>query len=91
MNNYIKYLIDKYYKYRDVDQSYGRYEKFSYGEIHNSIFKRFKAKTYFVKEERFEELCEYLYWRIDRTIQGKRNKANGIRNYSSFIEYVNAT
>jgi hypothetical protein len=90
MNNYIKYLIDKYYKYREADKSYGRFENFSYGEIHNSIFRKFKAKTYFVREERFTELYEYLYWRIDRTIQGKRNKAYGISNYPTFVEYMDS-
>lgn len=87
MNNYIKYLIDKYYKYRDADLSYGRFEKFNYGEIHKTIQSKFKAKTYFIKQEKFQELCEYLYWRIDRTIQGKRNKSNGIKNYEPFEEY----
>lgn len=87
MNNYIKYLIDKYFKYREADSSYGRYEKFNYGEIHKTIQSKFKAKTYFIKQEKFQDLCEYIYWRIDRTIQGKRNKANGIKNYESFEDY----
>lgn len=88
MNNYIKYLIDRYYKYREADSSYGRFEKFNYGEIHRTIQSKFKAKTYFIKQEKFQMLCEYLYWRIDRTIQGKRNKANGIKNYDSFENYL---
>ena len=37
MNNCIKSLIDKYYKYREADSIYGRFEKFNYGEIHRTI------------------------------------------------------
>ena len=51
------------------------------------FIEQFKVKTYFIKQEKFQDLCEYLYWRIERTIQGKRNKSNGIKNYESFEEY----
>jgi hypothetical protein len=88
MNNYIKYLIERYYKYREADSSYGRFDKFSYSEIHRSIQSKFKAKTYFIPEEKFNELCVYLYDRIDKTIQGKRNKSNGVKNYATFEEYL---
>ncbi|MBK6914201.1 MAG: HNH endonuclease [Ignavibacteriales bacterium] len=88
MNNYVKYLIDRYYNYRKVDSSYGRFDKFNHSEIHTSIQSRFKAKTYFIPEEKFNELCVYLYDRIDKTIQGKRNKSNGVKNYETFEEYL---
>lgn len=88
MNNYIKYLIDRYYKYREADSSYGRFDNFSHGEIHRTIQSRFKARTYFIPEEKFVELCEYLYDRIEKTIQGKRNKANGVKNYDTFEQYT---
>lgn len=88
MNNYIKYLIDRYYDFRKADKSYGRNDNFHHSEIHTTIRKKFKAKTYYIKQEKFQDLCEYIYWRIEKTIQGKRNKANGIKNYNSFEEYL---
>lgn len=88
MNNYIKYLIDRYYDYRKADNSYGRNDNFHHSEIHTTIRKKIKAKTYYIKQEKFQDLCEYIYWRIDKTIQGKRNKSNGIKNYNSFEEYL---
>lgn len=88
MNNYVQYLIDRYYKYRKVDSSYGRFDNFSHSEIHRTIQSKFKAKTYFIPEEKFAALCDYLYDRIEKTIQGKRNKANGVKNYDTFEEFI---
>jgi len=92
MKNYVDYLIKHYYDYRKADSSFGAFghaRKFHHAEIHNSIQSKFNAKTSFIPETRFEEVCVYLKQRIDRTILGKRNRARGIFNYRSFREFLN--
>lgn len=84
---YIDYLLKRYYDYRKADASYGRFAPFSHAEIHTTIHSRFKAKTFFIHLSRFAELCDYIKSRVDQTIQGKRNRANGIPNYDSFERY----
>jgi hypothetical protein len=39
-------------------------------------------------EERFSDLCFYLQRRIDNTILGKKQKANGFKNYILYSEYL---
>ncbi len=87
-NNYIQHLVKRYYDFRNADSGYGAKRPFHYGVIHKNIESKFKAKTYFIPEERFEELATYLKGRINATIQGKRNKSNGVKNYSTFEEYL---
>jgi hypothetical protein len=89
--NYLDYLIHRYYDYRKADSSFGAFdhaEKFHYAEIHKSIRKRFKARTFYVLIHRFQEECQYIQERIAKTILGKRNKSRGISSYKSFDEYV---
>ena len=91
MKNYVDHLIKRYYDYRKADSGYGAYKhsnKFHHAEIHKSIQSRFKAKTFFVPETRFEEVCSYLKERIDKTILGRTQRSRGISNYSSFDDYV---
>lgn len=90
MKNYIDYLVKKYYDYRKADPSFGAYEhgaRFHHAEIHTTIQRKFKAKTFFVPEFRFQEECAFIKARIDRTILAKRNKSQGIENYRSFEEF----
>lgn len=84
---YIDYLIKRYFDYKKLDAYYSNNQKFNHAEIHNTVFHNFKAKTFFIPVGRFEELSDYLKFRIDRTIAGKRNQSNGVRNYDSFDEY----
>jgi hypothetical protein len=86
--NYIQYLITRYYKYREADKSYGATRAFAHAEIYKSIESKFKVKTNFVPEHRFEELSNYLKQRIDRTILGKNNAKKGNRNYESFEDFL---
>jgi HNH endonuclease len=91
MKNYLDYLIKRYFDYRKGDVSFGAYShsrKFHPAEIHTSINSKFKAKTFFVPEHRFEEECSFIKQRIDGTILGKRNKASQIPNYRSFNEFL---
>ena len=84
---YVDYLIKRYFEYRKADASYGRSHPFNYPEIHRTIQSKFKAKTFFIHVSRFEELCDYIKNRVNRTIQGGRNRSHGIPNYDSFEEY----
>jgi hypothetical protein len=86
--NYIRHLVKRYHDFRKADSSYGAKRSFHYGAIHKNIESKFKAKTYFIPEEKFEDLATYLQGRINATIQGKRNKSNRIKNYSTYEEYL---
>ena len=86
--NYIKYLVDRYHKYREADGSFGRSQRFHYAVLFKNIEAKFKAPTYFIPEARFGELVDYLHDRIDNTILGRVNSKRGIANYESFDEYV---
>jgi len=85
---YIDYLIKRYFDYRQADASYGSFRPFSHAEIHTTIQRKFKAKTFFIHVSRFKELCDYIKSRVDQTIQGKRNHSRGVPNYDSFESYA---
>ena len=84
---YIDYLIKRYYDYRQADASYGSFRPFSHAEIHATIQRRFKAKTFFIHVSRFEELCDFIKGRVNQTIQGRNNRSRGIPNHDSFEKY----
>lgn len=89
--NYIQYLTERYNRFKQADSSFGTalktLSRFSYAVIFKNIEAKFKAPTYFIPVERFNELVDYLQQRIDQTILGKRNLARGHRNYDTFDEY----
>lgn len=84
---YIDYLIKRYFDYRQADASYGSFRSFNHAEIHTTIQRKFKAKTFFIHVSRFEELSDYIKGRVDQTIQGRNNRSRGIQNYDSFESY----
>ena len=84
---YVDHLIERYHEFRKVDSSYGRQVSYSYGVIHRNIQRRFGGKTFFLPEGLFDDLTSYLKDRIDQTIQGRRNKAGGTPNFSSYENY----
>ena len=86
--NYVKYLVERYNHYREADSRFGRTTRFHYSVLFKNIESEFKAPTYFIPEDRFGELVDYLHHRIDNTILGKVNHKRGIPNYESFDEYV---
>jgi len=85
---YVDYLIERYFEFRKADPSFGRRRPFSYAEIHKTIQKEFGHKTFFMPVQLFDRLVEFLQFRIDRTILGKRNGANGVASYHSFQEHL---
>ena len=87
--NYIKYLVERYHRFREADASFGRSTgSFSYAVIFKNIEREFKAPTYFVPESRFDELVAFLQRKVDGTMLGKRNRARGIPNHVSFQEFL---
>lgn len=87
--NYVKYLVKRYFDFRKADKNFGQSRSFNYGVLHKNIENKFKAQTYFINEDKFNEVVRYLQNRIDKTILAKRNKSLGRKNYSSFVEYLN--
>src|SRR5690348_4787667 len=84
--NYVKYLVERYHHYREADVNAGRLERLQYAVLFKSIERKFKAPTYFIPENRFEELVDFLHSRIDQTVLGRKNKSRAVRNYESFDE-----
>lgn len=89
LRNYIRYLAERYFRFREADASFGpkAVRRFSYAVLFKNIESRFKAPTYFIPTARFDELVDFLQQRIEATILGKRNRAKGHRNYETFDEF----
>ncbi len=87
--NYIRYLTERYFRYREADASFGpkAIRRFSYAVLFKNIESRFKAPTYFIPVARFDELVDFLQGKIAATILGKRNRSRGHRNYETFDEF----
>jgi hypothetical protein len=87
--NYVRYLTERYFRYREADASFGpkAARRFSYAVLFKNVEDRFKAPIYFIPIARFDELVDFLQRKIEATILGKRNRARGHRNYESFDEF----
>ena len=87
--NYIRYLVERYNRYREADASFGpkAVRRFSYAVLFKNIEAHFKAPTYFIPISRFDNLVDFLHRKIESTILGKRNRARGHRNYQTFDEF----
>ncbi len=88
--SYIDYLYGRYIECRKADMSFGAFahaQRFHPGELHRTIQAKFKAKTFFIHVNRFEELADYIKQRIDNTILGRRNRSKEISNYDSFENF----
>jgi hypothetical protein len=87
--NYIRYLTERYFRFREADASFGTkaVRRFSYAVLFKNIENHFKAPTYFIPISRFDELVDFLQRKIEATILGKRNRAHGHRNYETFDEF----
>ena len=87
--NYIRYLTERYFRFREADASFGpkAVRRFSYAVLFKNIEARFRAPTYFIPISRFDELVDFLHGKIERTILGKRNSSRGHRNFETFDEF----
>lgn len=89
LRNYIRYLTERYFRYREADASFGpkAVRRFSYAVLFTNIENHFKTPTYFIPTTRFDELVDFLQRKIERTIIGKRNRSRGYPNYETFDEF----
>jgi hypothetical protein len=86
--NYIRYLTERYFRYREADASFGRKTgRFSYAVLFKNVESHFKAPIYFIPVARFDDLVDFLQRKIETTILGKKNRARGHRNYETFDEF----
>jgi len=87
--NYVRYLTERYFRYREADSSFGpkAVRRFSYAVLFKNIENHFKAPTYFIPIARFDELVDFLHRKIEATILGKRNRVKGHRNFETFDEF----
>lgn len=59
-----------------------------YQVFYEAIRREFGAKWDHIASNRFEDLAIFIQGRIARTILGKKQAARGIKNYSTFSEYL---
>jgi hypothetical protein len=83
--NYAKYLIDRYHKFKEAEVGKGQMR---YTILYSAVKREFGAKWDMIPLGKADELFLFLQLRIDRTIVGKNNKANGKSSYSTFAEYA---
>lgn len=86
MKNYAKHLIDRYHDFKkaNLDAEGG---KMNYSLLYKAIKRKIGFKWDETPYDRYEDLCTYLQKRIDDTILGKTRKRNGMKNYSTYLEY----
>jgi hypothetical protein len=83
--NYVKRLIKRYQEFKKADRTI---QKMEYSRIYTSIQNTFYAKYDLIPLERFDNLVVWLQLRIDKTILGKNRKSKGLKNYSTFKEFI---
>ena len=81
----MKHLIDRYHEFKKIEVGQ---EDMNYPIFYQQITKRFGAKWDIIPLQLFDELFMYIQSRIDRTRQGRIQKAHGKKNYSEFEEYL---
>ncbi|HAF36262.1 MULTISPECIES: endonuclease [Sphingobacterium] len=88
--NYITRLSRRYgdWKQLQLDEE-DRGEKFNWASHNKSLMNRYKASGIkYIPVNQFEDLAVYLQGRIDKTKFGRYRKANGLKNYSTFEDFV---
>ncbi|MGQ0543452.1 MAG: HNH endonuclease [Blastocatellia bacterium] len=83
--NYLKYLIDRYNKFKRADRNIG---EFKYGVIYGAIKTEFKCKWDLIPIHLFPRAVEYMQKRIDNTILGKVQRKQGKGRYRSYDEFL---
>ena len=86
---YVDYLLSRLTEFRKAGASFGQ----AIGNVSIAITTKI-AKAHLGcdlhDESQFETVCEYLKTKIDATILGKRNAAQGIPSYHAFEEHITA-
>jgi hypothetical protein len=89
MRAYIQYLAKKYVDWRIKGIESGKDKRhFHPSMIHQWIKRDFGDSTYYVSQNRFADLVDYLKELIDGTIFGGMRKRSGERNYHSFEDHL---
>ena len=86
--NYVNRLIKHYgrCKQYQLDRTD---EKFNYASFNKHLMNKYKAAGInHIPLSKFDDIVFYLQDKIDGTIFGKHQKKHGMRNYSTFEEYV---
>ena len=83
--NYTKHLIDRYHEFKRIEVGEGAMK---YPVFYQQIKRQFGTNWKMVALGRFEGLVAYIQSRIDKTKHGRVQKSRGIKNYSSFEEYL---
>lgn len=84
-SGYIQHLVDRYV---DFDFFLTKDKRRSGIKISQAIRKEFGRKAMFVSIAFFDKLVLFLKSKIDNTIDARRNRRLGHKNYSTFEEWV---
>lgn len=84
---YVKHLYDRLV---DFKSKIPKYDAIKAGSIvARKVTKLFGATWSNVPLSRYDSFVAYLQAEIDKTPIGKRNKSKGVKNYSSYEEFIN--
>jgi HNH endonuclease len=81
--NYLKHIIEKYQKFAKAEKK----SSFKYPVIYTNITGRFGANWNMIPIQQFDDVCDYVKIRIDKTKLGRIRKSHNQKNYSTFSEY----
>lgn len=85
MKNYVSHLIDRYHEFKKANTEAGTMK---YSLIYIAIKREIGFKWDETPCERFEALCTFLQKRIDDTRLGRMRKRSGMKNYSTYKDYL---
>jgi len=86
MRSYIKYLISKYNDYQKQDTA--KTGKYKYMAIYNAIERKFERRWEMLAVSCFEDLVDFLMYRIDNTKIGRIKKKAEEKRYHSYKEHI---
>lgn len=86
---YVAHLYDRLFKFTSAIPKYSNGR--AGATIARKIREKFGATWTNVPIERYDELVVYLKAEIDKTPIGRKNTGRGVRNYSSYEDFVNGT
>lgn len=82
--NYVKYLIDRYLEFKRTELG----PAMRYAVFYKAIIRKFGTKWDHVPLERFDELVAFIQTRIDNTVLGRNQRAEGVQRYRNFEGYL---
>lgn len=86
---YVAHQYDRLFKFTIAIPKYSNGR--AGATIARKIKEKFGATWTNVPIERYDELVVYLKAEIDKTPIGRKNTGRGVRNYSSYEDFVNGT